>query len=233
MQLELAKAAKSKDEKTKDDAVKKDSDTKADKPDADKDKKPAEKGKEPDTRNEEDRAFLKWIDENAKELFVPWKVYEHPDFPGQKAEIGGFAPFVKTNPPEKLLSDLVTKHGKFLTDLAGKLPRIGIRKSEAKHLGESVYDVTVQVENTGYLPTMLAQGGLTREVHPTRVVLKTDQKFLLSGERTTMLNAIQAGEMKEVRWVVRAKGAKKLEVEVISMLGGRTQTSVELKEEAK
>lgn len=36
--------------------------------------------------------------------------------------------------------------------------------------------------------------------------------------------------MKEVRWVVRAKGAKKLEVEVISMLGGRLEVSVELKE---
>jgi hypothetical protein len=132
-----------------------------------------------------------------------------------------------------LLAEFAAKHGKFLTDLAGKLPRIGIRKTEAKHLGESVYDVTVQVENTGYLPTALAQGGLTREVHPTRVTLKTDQKHLLSGERTTMLNVIQAGEMKEVRWIARAKGVKKLDVEVISMLGGRTQTSVELKEEAK
>jgi hypothetical protein len=233
VQLELAKAAKAKDEKPKDDAAKKENDAKADKPDTEKEKKPAEKGKEPDTRNEEERAFLKWIDENAKESFVPWKAYEHPDFPGKKVEIGGYAPFAKTNPPEKLLGDLAAKHGKFLTDLAGKLPRIGIRKAEAKHLGESVYDVTVQLENTGYLPTALAQGGLTRDVNPTRVILKTDQKFLLSGERTTMLNAIQGGEMKEVRWVVRAKGAKKLDVEVISMLAGRTQTSVELKEEAK
>ena len=164
---------------------------------------------------------------------VPWKAYEHPDFPGKKVEVGGFAPNTKTNPPEKLLAELTARHGKFLTDLAAKLPRIGIRKAEAKHLGESVFDVTVQVENTGYLPTMLAQGGLTREVHPTRVVLKTDQKFLLSGDRTTMLNAIQAGELKEVRWVVRAKGAKKLDVEVISMLAGRTQASIELKEEVK
>jgi len=233
MQLELAKASKAKDDKPKDDAAKKENETKADKSDSEKEKKPVEKGKEPDTRNEEERAFLKWIDENAKESFVPWKAYEHPDFPGKKVEIGGFAPFAKANPPEKLLGDLVAKHGNLLTDLAGKLPRIGIRKSEARHLGESVYDVTVQVENTGSLPTMLAQGGLTREVHPTRVVLKTDQKFLLSGERTTMLNAIQAGEMKEVRWVVRAKGAKKLDVEVISMLGGRMQASVELKEESK
>jgi hypothetical protein len=88
----------------------------------------------------------------------------------------------------------------------------------------------VQVENTGYLPTALAQGGLTREVYPTRVVLKTEDKFILSGDRITMVNAIQGGATKDVRWVVRAKGAKKLEVEVISMVAGRTQTSVELKE---
>jgi hypothetical protein len=226
IQLESAKAAKAKDEKPKDEA-------KSDKPDAEKDKKPSEKGKEPDTRNEEERAFLKWIDENAEESFVPWKAFAHPDFPGKKVEIGGFAPFSKSNPPEKLLGDLATKHGKFLTDLAGKLPRIGIRKAEVKHLGESVFDVTVQVENTGYLPTALAQGGQTREVNPTRVLLKTDAKHILSGPRTAMLNAIQPGEMKEVRWVVLAKDTKKLDVEVISALGGRTQMSVELKEEAK
>jgi hypothetical protein len=232
-QLELGKAAKPKEEKPKDDAAKKENEPKPDKPDADKEKKPAEKGKESDTRNEDERAFLKWIDENASESFVPWKAYEHPDFPGRKVEIGGFAPFARTNPPEKLLADLAAKHGKFLTDLAGKLPRIGIRKTEAKPLGESVYDVTVQVENTGYLPTALGQGGLTREVYPTRVVLKTEDKFILSGDRITMLNAIQGGATKDVRWVVRAKGAKKLDVEIISMLSGRMQTSIELKGETK
>jgi hypothetical protein len=230
LQLELARATKAKDEKPKDDGVKKETEPKSDKTDADKDKKPAEKGKDSDTRNEEERAFLKWIDENANEAFIPWKLYEHPDFQGKKVEIGGFAPFTKTNPPERQLGDLAAKHGKFLTELAGKLPRIGIRKAEAKPLGESLYDVTVQVENTGYLPTALAQGGLTREVYPTRVVLKMGDKFILSGDRITMLNAIQGGATKDVRWVVRAKGTKKLDVEIVSMLGGRTQTSIELKE---
>jgi hypothetical protein len=228
LQLERVKATKPKEEKPKDDGAKTESEAKPDKAAADKDKKPT--GKESDNRNEEERAFLKWIDESASESFVPWKAYEHPDFPGRKVEIGGFAPFAKTNPPERLLGDLAAMHSKFLTDLAGKLPRIGIRKAEAKPLGEFVYDVTVQIENTGYLPTALAQGGLTREVYPTRVVLKTEDKSILSGDRITMLNAIQGGATKEVRWVVRAKGAKKMDVEVISMLGGRMQTSIELKE---
>ncbi len=244
LQLELAKGkskddTKAKDEKPKDDAAKskdeKPADGTAKKEDAAKkpDEKPADKGRESDTRNEEDRAFLKWIDENAKEEFLPWTSYAHPDFPGKKVEIGGFGPFAKSNPPERLLGDLCPKHGKFLTDLAGKLPRIGLRKAEAKHLGESVYDITVEVENTGYLPTALAQGGLTREVHPTRVVLKMEDKLILSGARVTMLNAIPGGESKEARWVVRSKGEKKLDIEVVSMIGGRIQTSIELKEGTK
>jgi hypothetical protein len=220
-------AAKGKDEKPAEDTAKKDDAAK--KPDG----KQAEKGKEADTRNEEERAFLKWLDDNAKEQFLPWTSYAHPDFPGKKVEIGGFAPYAKSNPPERLLGELIGKHGVFLTELAGKLPRLGVRKAEAKHLGESVYDITVEVENTGYLPTALAQGGLTREVHPTRVILKSEEKFILSGARVTMLNAIPGGEAKEARWVVRAKGERKLDVEVVSMLGGRVQASIELKEGTK
>lgn len=246
LQLELAKSgakdaspkdgddkadqgAKAKDEKPKDDQAKDDKP----KPEAggkEKEKADAKPGAEKDSRNEEDRAYLKWLTANAGESFVPWKECNHPDFPGQKVEVGGFAPYAKSNPPRRLLEDLARRHGRFLTDLAGKLPRIGVRKIEAKPLGDAVYDVKVSVENSGYLPTSIAQGGVTREVHPTRVVLKTDERNILSGVRTTALNAIAGGEAKEVRWVVRAKGEKKLDVEIISMLGGRMQASVELKE---
>ncbi len=232
LQIELAKVKP----KEGDDKPKPDDKAKEEKPKDDKAadaKKDAEKKKaEDDKRNEEDRAFLKWVDASAPELFVPWKEFKHPDFAGKKAEIGGFAPFARSNPPEKLLADLADKHGKFLTALAGRLPRVGLRKSVVKPLGESVYDVTLQIENTGYLPTSLSQGGLTREVHQTRVVLKVDAKTILSGAKTTMLGPIEgSGGMKEVRYIVHAKERNKLEVEIISMLGGTVQASVDLKEE--
>jgi len=165
-------------------------------------------------------------------LFVSWKPIQHPDFPGKRVEVGGFAPFAKTNPPEKLLEELAGKQAKFLTDLAGKLPRIGIRKAEARHLGESVYEVTVQVENTGYLPTALTQGSVTREVHPTRVVLKLDHRAFLSGSKTTMVGPIDgSGGMRELRWVIHAPGPKQLEVEVTSMLAGAARSTIDLKGE--
>lgn len=228
LQLELAKASakesKEGDEGKKDGEAKKDGDGKSDKPAAD--KKPAEK----DSRNEEERAFLKWIEQNNPEAFVAWKAFEHPDFPGKRVEIGGFAPYVKVVPPAGVLSNVVAQHGSFLTDLAGRLPRVAIRKVETKALGESVFDVTVTVENAGRLPTSMAQGNTSREVHPTRVRLKVDRKALLSGDPTETLGVLQPGEAKEVRWVVRAKDVNKIGVEVVSMIAGRAETEVELKE---
>ena len=227
LQLELAKV-KPKDDKPKDDVSKKDGEAKSDG-----EKKPSEKGKEADTRNEEERSFLTWIDANATNAFVPWKDFRHPDFPGKKVQIGGFVPFAKTLPPQKILGDQLEKQGRFLTGLAGKLPRVAIRKVEVKSLGESVFDITVHVENAGFLPTSMAQGGVTREVHPTRVVLKSEVKSLIAGTRTVMLNSIDPGGSKEARWVVLSKGLKQLDIEVVSMLGGRLKQAIELKEEAK
>jgi hypothetical protein len=229
LQLELAKGKpKPDDEKTK---------PAADKP---KDEKPADAAKpdekkkpEGDSRGEEDRAFLKWLDEHAPGAFVPWKAHEHPDFPGRKVEIGGFAPFARTVPPEKMLGDLTARHAKFLTTLAGRLPRVAVRKAEAKALGNAVYDLTLQIENTGYLPTALAQGGVTREVFPTRVVFPLEAAAFLNGARQTLLGPIAgSGGMREVRVVVHAKGRKRIEFEVVSMLAGSIQSSVELKEES-
>lgn len=225
LQLEMAKAsAKEGDEGKKDAESKKDGEGKSDKPAAD--KKTAEK----DSRNEEERAFLKWIEQNGPEAFVAWKAFEHPDFPGKHVEVGGFAPYAKMVPPAGVLSNVVAQHGSFLTDLAGRLPRMAIRKVETKALGESVFDITVTVENAGRLPTSLAQGNTSREVHPTRVRLKVDRGSLLSGDPTETLGALQPGESREIRWVVRAKGMKKIGVEVISVIAGRAETEVELKE---
>ena len=228
MQLELAKSPpKGEKDKPKDDTAKPASGDDTAKTDKPKDK--TDKAKEADTRNEEDRAFLKWIDQNATNLFVPWKKMDQPDFPGKTVEVGGFAPFARAAPPPALLAGLSEKHGHFLTELAGKLPRIGIRRIEVKDLGESVYDATVHIENTGYLPTQLAQGGLTREVLPTRVTLKIDPKNILSGTRITFLDAITGQDAKEVRWVFRAKDASKLELEIISALAGTLKTNLDLK----
>jgi hypothetical protein len=200
--------------------------------------KPKSESKQPapskpsDSRNEQERAFLEWSEQHARGAFVPWEEIEHPDFPAHRVEVGGFAPFARTTPPESLLPGLARKQAEFLTELSGKLPRIAFRKIEVKHLGESVYDITVQIENGGYLPTSLVFGDITREVHPTRVILPLERSAFLSGQRVTMLGRIEgSGGMREVRYVIFAGDKEALQLEVISMLGGSLQTSIQLNQD--
>jgi len=182
-----------------------------------------------DERNEKERQELKWFDEHAPQAFVKWQAIEHPDFPNQHVEVGGYSPFALTNPPVAMIEQIAAKHADFLTIVAQRLPRIGIRKIETHHLGQSVYEVKIQVENTGFLPTSLAHGQATREIYPTRLVIELDDRFFLSGTRITNLPVLQgSGGMVQVRYIIRSSNRKKIDFKVISMLAGQVNGTIEL-----
>ncbi len=182
-----------------------------------------------DKRNEEDRAFLKWLDKNTPGAFVAWKSFEHPDFPGKKVELGGFAPFAKTTPPEPLVQELSAKYSRFLNQLVRQFPRLAVRQVKVKPLGSAVYDVTLQVENPGYLPTSLAQGQTTREVLPTRLVLELENRSILSGSRITYLTPIEgSGGMAEARWILYLPDAKPVPYQIVSALAGTVKGAISL-----
>ena len=227
--VELSKAE---DEENKDpneqteDPEQKDTESESEKSD-----KPSEKDakKDEDKRNEKEREELKWFDEHAPEAFVEWQPIEHPDFPGRRVEVGGYRPFALTNPPEHMVDEITAKQADFLTKAALRLPRIGLRKIECRHLGRSVYEVEIQIENSGFLPTVLEHGKTTREVHPTRLVMELDDESFLSGRRITNLPAIRgSGGMAELRYIVRVPEREKIDFEVVSMLAGKVKGSVEL-----
>jgi len=209
--IELSKAAEKKEEPNSD---------------SDKSRKSAD---DDDKRNEKERKELKWFDENVAKAFVKWHRVEHPDFPNQRVEVGGYAPFALTNPPVAMVEPIAAKHADFLTSAAQRLPRIGLRKIGTRHLGRSVYEVRIEVENTGFLPTSLTQGRTTREVHPTRLVVDLDDRYFLSGARFTTLPTIRgSGGMVEARYTIQAPDRKKIGFEVVSMLAGRVEGTIEL-----
>jgi hypothetical protein len=186
-------------------------------------------GKDKDKRNEQERKELKWFDEHAPQAFVEWQTIEHPDFPGKRAEVGGYRPFALTNPPAQMVGEIAAKNVDFLTRAAQQLPRIGVRKINCRHLGRSVYEVEIQVENTGFLPTVLEHGRTTREVHPTRLVIELDDESFLSGSRITNLPVIRGSSgMVELRYIVRVPEREKIDFDVVSMLAGKVKGSVEL-----
>ena len=199
------------------------------KPDKDKGKKKDDK----DDRGKEQREQLAWFDEHAPDAFRPWQSFDHPDFPGQRVEIGGYAPFALTNPPESMLHDLADTQGRFLTELLDRLPRIGLRRIKCTHVGESIFEIALHVKNTGFLPTILAHGERTREVHPTRVVLDVRPEQVLSGTRITYLPVIAgSGGAAEARWTIHAPEQSEIHFQVVSMLAGRFEGTIDLRDAA-
>jgi hypothetical protein len=182
-----------------------------------------------DKRGKEDREQLKWFDEHAPDAFVAWQAIEHPDFPGRKVEVGGWRPFARTNPPLAMLDEVAEKQGDFLTDLAGRLPRIQVAKVECRLLADSIYEIEILVTNTGFLPTVLAHGETSQQVHPTRLTLDLDPQCFLAGERTTRLPAIAgSGGTAKTRCTVRVADQDRIRFQVVSALGGRVRGTIEL-----
>ena len=185
--------------------------------------------KSQDKQGEEERLQLKWFDKHAPEVFVSWQAVEHPDFPGRRVEVGGYRPFVLTNPPTEMLAGIAAKQGDFLTDLARKLPRIGISKIECRLLADSVYEIQIHVVNTGWLPTALSHGETTQEVYPTRVVLELEPECFLAGAKTTFLPTLAgSGGTAKARYTIHVVNRREVRFQVVSMLAGRVDGTVEL-----
>ncbi len=201
--------------------------------DAEEEKEKPRKGKDEDKRGKDEREQLAWFDAHAPEAFRPWQAVDHPDFPGQRVEVGGYAPFALSNPPEDRVEDLAAAQSRFLTDLAGRLPRIAAQQIKCKHLGESVFEIEIHVANTGFLPTSLSQGERTREVYPTRLILDVRPEQLLAGTRITNLPTLTgSGGATETRWTVHAPDQSEIGFEIVSMLGGRIEGTIDLRDPA-
>jgi hypothetical protein len=191
------------------------------------DKKPSKK--EEKKRGDQERQQLKWFDEHAPEAFVPWQAVERPDFKGQRVEVGGYRPFVLTNPPAPMLAEVAAKQGDFLMELARRLPRIGVGKIECHLLADAVYGIEIHVVNTGFLPTALAHGEITQEVYATRLILDLEPACFLAGARTTFLPAIPgSGGTAKARYTIHVAGRQEVHFKVVSMLGGQAEGTIAL-----
>jgi len=198
-------------------------------PNAPKAEKKADKDKGTDKRGKDEREQLAWFDEHAPDAFVAWQPVEHPDFPGRRVEVGGYRPFAQANPPVAILAEVAGRQGDFLTELAGRLPRIGIAKVECHVLADSIYEIEILVTNTGFLPTALTHGETSQQVHPTRVTLDLESECFLAGSKTTFLPTIAgSGGTAKVGCTIRVPDRSEIEFEVISTQAGRAKGTIEL-----
>jgi hypothetical protein len=137
---------------------------------AKKEEKPAEppaNEKKKDDRDAEGRRSLDWMQENKITGFVPWTKINHPDFPGQSVEVGGFQPFVRSNPPSSLLPELARKHALFVIEVARAAPRLVVLSQTIDRPPPgNVARLRVKLSNAGLLPTMSAMAKIADSATP-------------------------------------------------------------------
>ncbi len=153
-------------------------------------------------------SFLKWADsQNVKNVFVNWSVINHPDFPNQKVEAGGFVPFALFNPPLNFLEETATKHVFFVEELLAAMPKIETNVPEVIKVKDNLYRITIKVANKGLLPTYSEIGDKIRFISKmkTEIVLQKNQS-MISGRKYFIHNSMQAGESEEYSWLISGTG---------------------------
>lgn len=176
-----------------------------------------------------DATILKALDAMGVEAFVDWKPFRHPTL--GEVEIGGFLPYVTTNPPADQLPDLGAKHGAFLVELAGMLPRVHIADTKVTANGGGIYTVEVVVENTGLFPTSTRHGMTTRSVGPTQVQIQVDAADILTGaDKTVRVGTLNGSGARESHtWVIRGRQGAQVQIKLHSQKSGSDLATVTLR----
>mgnify|MGYP001475719181 CR=1 FL=1 len=184
----------------------------------------AEKGDKKEKREPSDDAKrLRWIDANDGEAwrFVAWRAFEHPELGA--CEIGGFAPFARTEPPAASSGELARKQFEFVRTLGADLARLKISELTAKPLGGGLFEVRAAVANPSRLPFLSASAMRTDTVRPARLDLElAGDAELVAGERVKLIRSLDgSGGRYEARWLVRAPRADAISLKLSTQHAGR------------
>lgn len=172
--------------------------------------------------------YLRWAEgQGITNTFTEWKTIQHPDFPNQKVEVGGLDPFVLTNPPYKLVGDLVKKHTAFLVKLAGYQPEVDVVNVKTEKVGNGLTRVTVDVLNRTGLASHSKLGERSYWVKRINVKLNTAaNQSVISGKKIQTLNSLEGYSSQQLTWLI--KGSGKVTVEAGSPTTGSKTIDVTL-----
>lgn len=171
--------------------------------------------------------YLRWASQQGIASFTDWKTIQHPDFPGQKVEVGGVDPFVMINPPYKLVPDLVKKHTNFLVKLAAAQPELDIINVNTEKVGGGLTRITVDIINKGALAAHSKLGERSYWVKRINVkVISSGNQSVISGKKIQVLNSLEGYSSQKLTWLI--KGTGKLTIEAGSPTTGSKSIDVTL-----
>jgi hypothetical protein len=171
--------------------------------------------------------YLRWASQQGiSNTFTEWKTISHPDFPGQKVEVGGVDPFVLINPPYKLVPDLVKKHANFLVKLASNQPDLDIINVKTEKVG-GLTRITLDLVNKGAFASHSKLGERSYWVKRINVKVNTaGSQSVISGKKIQVLNSLEGYSSQQLSWLI--KGSGKLTIEAGSPTTGTKSVDVTL-----
>jgi len=173
-------------------------------------------------------SYLRWAaTQGISDSFTPWKAVNHPDFPGQTVEVGGLDPFVLINPPYKMVDGIVAKHTDFLMALAAMAPKVELVNVRTEKVAEGLTRISVQVWNSGDLPTYTRVGDRSYFLKKIAVKLNLNSnQTVVSGRKMQTIESIAGKAYKELTWLVKGNG--KISIEAGSPTTGNTSIPLTL-----
>jgi len=184
---------------------------------------PLEKVKNPET------AFLKFAEKKKiNDVFVPWTEFNHPDFPGKKAEIGGIRPFVMINPPADTLDAMISNNYRFITVIAGMHPELEFLDIKTENAGENIFRVSLSVHNKGIFSTCAEVGDINTFTRIMRISVEPGKgQSLISGEKVQRIRRLEGDASAGFSWLISGKGP--LNVTAGALNTGTITSTIELK----
>lgn len=173
--------------------------------------------------------FLRWAEqEGLSNYFVEWTEIQHPDFPGQKVEVGGIAPFKMMNPPISMIDEVAQKHNEFIVKLASMQSDVQLVNLKTEAVGRGLTRVTVDLYNPGTLPTHSEMGTRSKWLRRVKVEVKLGNgQEIVSGTKIEMFSSLEGDESRKLTWLIKGSGS--LQIEAGAVHAGNDQITVNLK----
>ncbi len=195
----------------------------------------------------DDLKLLRWSDSALDGLaHAPWKPYDHPQL--GKVEIGGWNRFhAFGNPPPKFLERELARFPKWLIWHALISPKLELVHAGAAAVGGGNFQVTLVVQNTGWLPSYVSKRALERKVVRGLIaeVAPPDGATLVQGKRRVDAGQLEGKAYKhtgvsfwpdpnatddrvKVEWIVKGKAGDKVELVARHERAGTVRATVTL-----
>jgi hypothetical protein len=150
---------------------------------------------------------LAWAKAEGEDIFVEWTEIDHPDFPNQKVEVGGFKPFTITTPPADILDSLAQSHTDFIMEIANMKPTVELVNFKSESAGKNLTRITVDVYNGGSFPTASELGQRNNWVRRVMTQIKLGKNMsLISGDVQDFDRSIPADGSVTKTWLIQGSG---------------------------